>query len=137
MATTSSRRDQWQVAVVVAITLGLMAWILRDHISAGWHAKEAQQELVAFTSELSLGMTRDEVRRRFSAKSRSFRDLQEVDGKVALVGTPLTFGATNWQAWLDFTDQRLSSVRIRTLDGEHSKPNGSPPDVGMPPPRRN
>jgi hypothetical protein len=52
-----------------------------------------------------------------------------------MVETPPTFGAGSWRAWLDFTNGRLASIRIRTLDGEHIKPAGSPPDVGVAPRR--
>jgi hypothetical protein len=59
----------------------------------------------------------------------------DVSPDLLLVRTPYTFGAGNWLAWLDVTSGRLSSIRIRTTDGEHIKPTGSPTDVGVPPSR--
>jgi hypothetical protein len=119
----------------VACLACVVGWILWSHIHPFWVQPAARRELVAFTSELTLGMTRTAVQTHFGRNSRAFLSLTHVDASLTIVETPYMFGAGNWRAWLDFTGDRLASIRIRTMDGEHIKPAGSPPDVGVAPRR--
>jgi hypothetical protein len=118
----------------MALLAAVIGWILWPEIATFRQQPVARRELIAFTSELSLGMTPTDVRARFAARPRALLSLREFDAKLTFAETPYTFGAGNWRAWLNFTSGRLSSVRIRTTDGERIKPDGSPPDVGVPPP---
>jgi hypothetical protein len=136
MAGRSRTRALWLNIFVSAIVIGIIGWILRPQLSTIWHAREAQRELVAFTSELKLGMSQADVRARLKTARTTFLVSTDVDPSLTFVETPLTFGAGNWVAWLDFTRGQLSSVRIRITDGQAFKPEGSPPDVGVPPPPR-
>lgn len=121
---------------MAAICVAAITWILQPYISAAWYARDAQRELVAFTSELKLDMSQADVRARFASVPREFLVLREVDTTLTLVRTPHRFGASEWLGWLEFANGRLSSVRIRIADSRDIKPNGSPPDVGTPPPDR-
>jgi hypothetical protein len=136
MAARPNVRELWLSASVLAITMGMIAWILKPPVAAIWHSREAQRELVAFTSGLELGLSQADVRGRLAAARPKLLTASEVDASLMLVQTPLTFGAGNWVAWLDFSQGRLASVRIRITDGERFKPDGSPSDVGVPPPPR-
>jgi hypothetical protein len=116
------------------IVVGIIAWILHPFFSGAWYSHDAQRELVAFTSKLTPGMSQDDVRARFASARRELLTIREFDATLMFVETPRMFGAGEWRAWLDFRSGRLSSIRIRTMDGVHIKPDGSPPDVGTPPP---
>jgi hypothetical protein len=129
-------RRWWQEIAVAAIFIGVFVWILWPFIAAAWNTSAARRDLVAFTAELRLGMSQADVRARFSSAPREFLSLNEIDTTLTLVNTPRRIGADDWIAWLDFTDGRLSSVRIRIADSRAIKPGDSPPDVGAPPPTR-
>jgi hypothetical protein len=132
---TAGLLGRWLEALVVVAIGTVMVWILWPGIQAFRVQPAARRELVAFTSELRLGMTRTAVQTHFGKNPRAFLSLTHVDASLTIVETPYTPGAGNWRGWLDFTGDRLASVRIRTMDGEHITPTGSPPDVGVAPSR--
>jgi hypothetical protein len=127
-------RRWWKESIVVLAYCAIIGWILWPFFAAAWNAPAAERELVGFTSKLRLGMSQADVRSRFASAQRELLTLREVDPKLTLINTPPRFGAGDWLAWLDFTDGRLVSVRVRIADSRDSKPDGSPPDVGVPPP---
>ena len=128
-------RRWWREALVVLAFTTVIVVILWPRIAAFRDTPAARHELVEFRSALTLGMARAAVVGTVGQAGRVHLTVADVDASLILVRTPYTFGAGNWIAWLDFTSGRLSSIRIRTADGEHIKPTGSPPDVGIPPPR--
>ena len=125
---------QWLgVASAALAMLAILAVMLWPNIEAFRAQPAARRELVAFTSELTLGMPRTEVLGRVNQAGRVHLTIAEVDANLVLVQTPFTSGAGSWIAWLDFTSGRLSSIRIRIADSVRIKPGGSPPDVGVAP----
>lgn len=126
----SSRRlrRSWEAVVVLAIAIVILL-ALWPEVAAFRDQPAARRELLAFTSALTLGMLRDEAVARIGLAGVYLR-VADVDANLVIVDTPPTFGAGSWRAWLDFTDGKLARIRIRTWDGEHIKPAGSPPDVG-------
>jgi hypothetical protein len=126
------RRWLWALVILEGVVILAMLW---PGIQAFRAQPDARRELLAFTSALTLGMTRAEAVARVGQAGRVHLEIADVDANLVIVDTPPTFGAGSWRAWLDFTNGRLASIRIRTLDGEHIKPAGSPPDVGVAPRR--
>jgi hypothetical protein len=133
--TAGPMRRRWQEVLVVVGVVAVLVAMVWPEIEAFRVQPAARRELLAFTSELALDMPHSEVVGKIGQRGRVHLTVDDLRPDLVLVRTPYTFGAGNWLAWLDFTRGRLSSVRIRTTDGEHIKPAGSPPDVGVPPPR--
>jgi hypothetical protein len=128
------RRWWWWVVIVLEIVVILA--IVWPNIQAFRVQPAARRELLSFTSTLTLGMPRAEVLGRVGQGGRVHLDIAEVDDNLVIVQTPYTSGAGNWLGWLDFTNGRLSSIRIRIADSVRIKPAGSPADVGVALPRR-
>jgi len=123
------------VGAVIVLEVAVILAILWPTIRASLDQPAARRELLAFTSGLTVGMPRAEVMSRVEQAGRAHLTIAAVDANLVIVQTPHTFGAGNWLAWLDFTGGRLSSIRIRIADSVRIKPTGSPPDVGVAPPR--
>jgi hypothetical protein len=123
------------VGAVIVLEVAVILAILWPTIRASLYQPAARRELLAFTSGLTVGMPRAEVMSRVGHAGRVHLMIADVDANLVIVDTPPTMGAGSWRAWLDFTNGTLSRIRIRTLDGEHIKPAGSPPDVGVAPRR--
>jgi hypothetical protein len=130
-------KPRWRrlvIRTVVVAEVVALAWLLWPEVDAFRRQPAGRRELVALTSELRLGMSRADVQRRLTPARLMILSAREVGAAEVLIETPYRFGAGSWLAWLAFTDGRLSSVRIRTHDGRHMKPAGSPPDLGVAPP---
>ena len=126
-------RRRWQEIAVAALFACAFGWILWPYFAAAWNAPAAQRELVVLASELEPGMSQADVRALFVSRPREHLTLRDLDTTLTLVRTPHRFGDGEWLAWLDYTDGRMTSLRIRIADSRDSKPDGSPPDVGTPP----
>ena len=47
---------------------------------------------------------------------------------MALVSTPLIFGAKNWVVYIVFEEELVAAVLVRTEDTRYDRPEGSPED---------
>jgi hypothetical protein len=93
-----------------------------------WRDRTAKQDLLRLRSELRIGATRGEVIERFHRGG--YRNLRLVDLQDEMtVQTPIRLGALNWDLWLTFEKDRLTSVQVRDADGRDSKPSQGPPDI--------
>jgi hypothetical protein len=45
-----------------------------------------------------------------------------------IVETPSEFGAKNWILYVELSDSRITTLRVRTLDSNNVRPEGAPPD---------
>jgi hypothetical protein len=45
-----------------------------------------------------------------------------------IVETPTEFGAKNWILYVELSDSRITTLRVRTLDSNNVRPEGAPPD---------
>jgi hypothetical protein len=126
-------RRHWLDVLGVGFLAAVVAWVLWSFFAPFAHQPAARRELVAFTAEMRLGVSREDVQRHLTRERRLHLASTDVGADEVLIETPYTFGAGSWVAWLGFTDGRLSSVCIRTHDGKQIKPAGSPADVGTPP----
>jgi hypothetical protein len=131
--TTGFFRRHWLDVVGIGLLAAVVAWGLWGFFAPFAQQPAARRELVAFTAELRLGLSREHVQRHLRTARRVHLSSTDVGADEVLIETPYTFGAGSWLAWLAFTDGRLSSVCVRTHDGKHVKPAGSPPDIGTPP----
>jgi hypothetical protein len=129
MHVASVLRRWWGDIVAAGIVAAVLAVLLWFEVRPFVRQPGARRELVAFASELKLGMSRTDVTARLTPARQVLLTSTDVGPTEILVETPYTFGAGSWLAWMAFADGRLSSIRIRTHDGRHIKPAGSPPDV--------
>jgi hypothetical protein len=88
--------------------------------------RERSKSIVA---EIQLGSTRDEVIQTIG-KYNWWDDKTWKDRSEIRLYTPIEFGALNWIVLFEFSDDKLSSVRVRTKTSPDSKhqPKGAHED---------
>ena len=67
-------------------------------------------------------------RRRYRAEWRYDPNVEDFGAPVALVSTPVTFGAKNWVVYFLFEGEIVAAVLVRTEDTRYDRPQGSPED---------
>jgi hypothetical protein len=114
-------------AIVIASASGLV-------IQANRAAEQQRKAIASFSQSIVLGMSRDEVNRRCKQACHDdagWKYVPNVDGRwpaVAVIQSPLTFGARNWVVYFAFEDDVVVAVLVRTYDERRQKPIGSPQD---------
>jgi hypothetical protein len=115
------------LVIVVVIVWRLIAHSYRV-------AEEQRNALSIFSQSINLGMPRAEADRRCKqalathAELRYDPNVEDFGASVALVSTPLTFGAKNWVAYFVFEEDVVAAVLVRTEDTRYDRPEGSPED---------
>jgi hypothetical protein len=123
-------RRWWLFAGLVAI--GVVLTFLG--VYAFQVAAKQRDAMASFSSTIELGMSRDEVDgkcRRACRDNSGWRYSPNVEGfgvSVALVESPLTFGAKNWVVFFVFENDVVAAVLVRTSDTRRLKPHGAPQD---------
>jgi hypothetical protein len=113
--------------------LFLMAWDAQWWLShLGVYRQRNREHVLSAYRALRLGMSGQEaaavVSRLSAAGFLTHGSCQATNTCVA--EAPSEFGARNWMLYLQFHDNRLSAVRIRTADSALEHPETAPPDVG-------
>jgi hypothetical protein len=127
MPSTTGRR-----AGMLAIVIAFMSMILIAHSYRA--AAKQRVALASFSSAIDLGMPRKEVDRickRDCLENPGWKYYPSVEGlgpSVALVESPLTFGAKNWVVFIVFEDEVVAAVLVRTQDTRRLRPDEAPPD---------
>ena len=89
-----------------------------------------KSELLALHSRLHLGMSQEEVEQACHDVSSGRLTLWQEEEALLRIATPANFSATNWVLWLSFSDEdRLTAMRIRTLDVSSAIPLSAPKDI--------
>ena len=91
-------------------------------------ARFAKSEIRSLARALEIGMTRDEFEHVFENGSFVMLSMQLSSNDNLLIRTPLQWGAANWVMWVTFSDNKITSIRIRTQDSMNEKPRGAPDD---------
>jgi hypothetical protein len=122
------KRRLWiALVIVIASVSGLVVHTFRA-------AAQQRKALGSFSQSIVLGMPRDEADRRCkqacldNAGWKYYPNVEELGGSVALLQSPLTFGARNWVVYFVFEDDIVVAALVRTEDWRRQKPNGSPQD---------
>jgi hypothetical protein len=124
-------RAIWLLAGLVAIIV-CFVWCLNVYLNRA--AEEQRNALSLFSQSVTLGMPRAEADRRCEQASAAnsgwdyYRNLDGFGVSLALVKTPLTFGAQNWVVYIVFEENVVAAVLVRTVDTQLQRPKGSPPD---------
>jgi hypothetical protein len=124
-------KTRWLLAGLLAIVIAAM-WSLNAYLQRV--AAQQKDALSLFSQSVTLGMPRAEVDRRCNqarAASSGWDYDPNVEGfgaSVALLKTPLTFGAQNWVVYMVFEKDAVVAVLVRTTDTPFRSPTGSPQD---------
>lgn len=54
---------------------------------------------------------------------------EKINNHQWVVASPYEFGATNWILVIDFENDKVKSLKIRTSDSMNIKPDGAPGDI--------
>jgi hypothetical protein len=126
-----SKKTRWLLAGLSAPVIAAM-WSLNTYL----YRVAAQQKdaLSLFSQSVTLGMPRAETDRRCNEARASGSgwdydpNVVGLGASVALVKTPLTFGAQNWVVYIVFEQDVVVAVLVRTTDSRFRRPTGSPQD---------
>jgi hypothetical protein len=115
------------LVIVIASTSGLIVHTNRA-------AAQQREALASFSQSIVLGMPRDEADRRCkqvcldNAGWKYYPNVEGLGVSVALIQSPLIFGARNWVVYFVFEDDVVAAALVRTEDWRHQRPIGSPQD---------
>lgn len=91
-------------------------------------ARTARQEVIRAYDKISLGASLAEVRAVFTREASQHLKLHESQPDKWLGQTPLEWGAANWLLLIEFKDERVHAVRVRTQDSAEEYPPKAPAD---------
>ena len=131
MALWAFPNKRWLRVGLLAILIALLSGLVIHS-----HRLPAQQReaLASFSRSVVLGMRRDEADQRCkqaclnNAGWRYHPNVEGLGASVALIESPLTFGARNWVVYFVFEDDVVVAALVRTEDWRRQKPIGSPQD---------
>ncbi len=109
---------------ILSIGLGASLWWAWKSAKAS----KAATEITALFALVEIGMTPEQVEQAYAQRSPHDVNLRKLTTGSWLFQTPLQWGAVNWVMWVDFSDEAVSSVRLRLLDDKERRPSDAPPD---------
>jgi hypothetical protein len=114
--------------IVVAILGGSAVAIL--HPLTFLRRGRYRGEVRALFDDLQLDMNREQVRRVMDPGKYPHLDFREVEDAMWLASAPYEFGAQSWVLVVEFQDNRLTALRVRTHDGfkDFQRPAEAPAD---------
>ena len=130
----SKRFDRLLTAVLaIGIAVAIVGYLFYSH-----HQAIKQQKAIAtFSATIAIGMPKNEAIRACEAAADEHREWkykylpknEHAGGlPVALVQSPVTFGAKNWVVWIVFDVDAVAGVLVRALDTCREWPDGAPQD---------
>lgn len=118
------------VLILVAVLFALI--VTTFNVTPGGRT-QAREDLVAVFDSIAVGASRQGVQAAFNQSDSRYLKLPRTSGEEEwLIPTPGEFTATNWIAWIEFCENRVGWMGIRTADGRSFHPEGAPPDKGEP-----
>lgn len=117
--------------IVIIIALFFTSFLLLNSTQIKvFNNKTYHSYIINIMSELNIGDEREKIEKIMcSFENSQIRLVKEADKKW-VIETPLEFGASNWILIIDFYDNKITSLRIRTEDSVLNKPHDAPPDKG-------
>jgi hypothetical protein len=121
----------WREAAIVAVTITICGFIVRDFISAEWHADAAEREIADLAGRIPIDATREYVVTAFTAGKYRHVSLRTPGAWDRwYFHTPSRFGASDWVLIVTFDGDRVTAVRVGTSDDVGRRPEGAPPHRG-------
>ena len=112
------------VIVIVSVVAAIM---IMDPLTF-LRREQYRGEVRALYQSLQPGMTKEEVRRVMDSGKYPNLQFHRGDGQMWLGAAPLEFGAGNWVLMIEFQNEHVSALRVRTADGVHDHPAEAPAD---------
>lgn len=112
-------------AVCVATILGLAFEMVEG---ARLRNRASKRHLAEVMAQLAPGMPQERVQAAVAAVGDPRLKLRRLSSDQWSVGMPLEFGATDWILWVDLREGRVVRLRMRSSDGIHRQPEGTPAD---------
>jgi hypothetical protein len=124
---------QFRLRTLLIVTVGVVALV--GYAAYSWRTEAAQNVAVdAFSTAISLGMPRSQVDQMCEAtcaKNQGWRhwlEAKHLGSSVAIVQSPVAFGATNHVVYIVFDKDVVAAVLVRTLDTTTQRPSDAPQD---------
>ena len=119
------KRDIFIGLAVAAVTT-FVVW--DTFVEPLWHRDRNRGEIRALYEALTPGMTRDDVSRSLDGSRYPHLTVRRRGDERWFAETPSEFGAGNWILVIEFADERVRAIRVRTADTIRDRPVGAPPD---------
>jgi len=79
-------------------------------------------------NDINIGDSVDLVKKVYVKNKTESLEFNNKDPNFWTIGMPLEFGAGDWILFINFKDQVVKELRMRTSDGHENKPEGAPND---------
>jgi hypothetical protein len=116
-----------RTAIIVFLAMALAAFAISATRERNQPARNALGDMMR---TLSLGDSRESARRTVEARMRPELHFDRSHERWWYVRMPWEIRSTDWVLLIEFEQDRLSRLRMRTSDGDgvENKPKESPPD---------
>ena len=119
------------LSVAGLLIIAYYSWLLFG--SGDWfftHSKNAPSRvaLIGIREEIKLGNDYEAILKSYWRQKSKDLTLHTGSPQIWTVSMPYELGATNWVLYIEFSEGRVSALRVRTSDGP--APSGAPVDVG-------
>ena len=117
------RRKKGIFAALICILL-----VLAVVVNSKMNRDRSREMLLSVRGKLEIGMSRAEA----YVTIRQFWPEKDFSPERGEVRTPLELGASNWSLLLDFDNEKLAAIAIRSDDSLLRLPLGAPDDIVQP-----
>jgi hypothetical protein len=116
------------------LVLGVIGFMIWEIVAEPLYNRDIYRaQVLGLFESVEPGMARQQVRNAMDVGKYPDLRFRQEDAEGWSASAPHEFGATNWILRIDFQDERVSAVRIRTADGDFDHPAKAPPDkIGTP-----
>jgi len=112
------------VITIIGVVLFLLINFFYTRVTNATH----KQALFLMVQELSV----DDPKVRFNEIYEKYKTnklkLNKITATQWLITIPPEFGATDWQLWIDFDNDKIKELKIRLSDSRNMHPYDAPPD---------
>jgi len=121
-------RYTWSTTIVMLV-MGSLGYFCHKHIVRTQQQRRlSRNAIISLMNKLQVGDTAEDVESAVRLHRAARLQLVKNSRDAWTVTTPLEFGATNWLLYIDFRNQRVVRLRIRTEDSIDFKPPEAPAD---------
>ena len=118
------------LVIWVIVVLAWVWWVRGFWLTEVFHSQKSNEPnrtaLLGIYDAVALGSSYDDVLKAYwqhRTRSLGLSAERPTDWSISM---PLEFGATDWRLHIEFRDDKVSALRVRTSDGP--PPNGAPSD---------
>src|SRR5688572_25075449 len=112
---------------LLALIVGVFVALVLDPVTF-LRRREYRGEVRTLYESLAPGMTKPQVRAAIDPRRFPHLRFHTDDEHRWLASAPLEFGAQNWVLLIEFENERVSALRVRTEDSFKDHPDEAPPD---------